>query len=100
MTTAVIAPTESQSESLFNGLQAYTEDQAAVFFGRDEEIKTLYKLIKANTLTIVFGKSGTGKTSLLNAGVFPKLREDYCLPFRIRLEFNEDSQNLIAQIKK
>ncbi|MGH2646587.1 MAG: hypothetical protein ACRDE8_03425, partial [Ginsengibacter sp.] len=47
----------------------------------------------------VFGKSGTGKTSLLNAGVFPRLRKDYCLPFRIRLEFNDDSPDLVTQIK-
>ena len=84
----------------FIGLKAYTEEQADMFFGRDEEIKTLYRLIKANTLTILFGKSGTGKTSLLNAGVFPKLREDYCLPFRIRLTFLDDSPALVEQVKK
>ena len=48
----------------------------------------------------MFGKSGTGKTSLLNAGVFPRLRKDYCLPFRIRLEFNDDSPGLVSQIKQ
>lgn len=83
----------------FIGLQSYTEAQADSFFGRDEEIETLTKLVQSNTLTIVFGKSGTGKTSLLNAGVFPKLRKDYCLPFRIRLEFRDDSPELITQIK-
>ncbi|MEO8569952.1 MAG: hypothetical protein ABI419_12465 [Ginsengibacter sp.] len=85
--------------SSFIGLQSYSEKQSKFFFGRDEEISRLTTLIKSNTLTIVFGKSGTGKTSLLNAGVFPGLREDYCLPFRIRLEFREDSPDLIAQIK-
>jgi len=85
---------------LFIGLQSYTEAQASIFFGRDDEVHRLTNLIKANTLTIVFGKSGTGKTSLLNAGVFPRLRKDYCLPFRIRLEFNDDSPDLVLQIKK
>lgn len=87
------------SDSLFIGLQSYTEAQADIFYGRDEEIDRLTNLVKANTLTIVFGKSGTGKTSLLNAGVFPKLRKDYFLPFRIRLEFKEDSLDLVTQIK-
>ncbi|MGH2566054.1 MAG: hypothetical protein ACRDE5_16165, partial [Ginsengibacter sp.] len=86
-------------ESTFIGLQSYTEAQADIFFGRDEEIDRLTRLVQSNTLTIVFGKSGTGKTSLLNAGVFPKLRKDYCLPFRIRLEFDDDSADLITQIK-
>lgn len=84
---------------LFIGLQSYSEAQAAQFFGRDGEIDRLTNLIKANTLTIVFGKSGTGKTSLLNAGVFPRLRKDYCLPFRIRLDFADDSPDLVSQIK-
>lgn len=86
--------------SPFLGLQYYTEARAGSFFGRDEEIDKLSTLLQINTLTILFGKSGTGKTSLLNAGVFPRLRKNYCLPFRIRLEFNEDSPDLVSQIKK
>jgi AAA+ ATPase superfamily predicted ATPase len=70
-----------------------------MFFGRDEEIEKLTTLVKVNALTIVFGSSGSGKTSLLNAGVFPPLRKTYCLPFRIRLEFQDNSPDLITQIK-
>ena len=94
-----IEPVQNKDASLFLGLQSYSEAQADIFYGRDEEIDRLTNLVKANTLTIVFGKSGTGKTSLLNAGVFPRLRKDYCLPFRIRLEFNDDSPDLVTQIK-
>ena len=94
-----VEPLQNQDASLFIGLQSYTEAQSDIFYGRDEEIDRLTNLVKANTLTIVFGKSGTGKTSLLNAGVFPRVRKDYCLPFRIRLEFNEDSPDLVTQIK-
>src|SRR5450432_3089493 len=94
-----VEPLQNQDASLFIGLQSYTEAQSDIFYGRDEEIDRLTNLVKANTLTIVFGKSGTGKTSLLNAGVFPRLRKDYCLPFRIRLEFNEDIPDLVTQIK-
>jgi hypothetical protein len=83
----------------FLGLQAYSEAQAASFFGRDEETRKLSTMVMVNTLTIVFGRSGTGKTSLLNAGVFPKLRDNHCLPFRIRLEFNKNSPDLVSQIK-
>jgi hypothetical protein len=90
---------QNQNASLFIGLQSYSEAQSDIFYGRDEEIDRLTNLVKANTLTIVFGKSGTGKTSLLNAGVFPRLRKNYCLPFRIRLEFNDDSPDLVSQIK-
>ena len=73
-------PGKSAVVSSFLGLRSYSEAQAALFFGRDKEINLLTTLVRANTLTIVFGKSGTGKTSLLNAGVFPKLRKDKSLP--------------------
>ena len=99
MPKQTIGPTQNTDASLFVGLQSYTEAQSDIFYGRDEEIDLLTNLVKANTLTIVFGKSGTGKTSLLNAGVFPLLRKDYCLPFRIRLEFQDDSPDLVTQIK-
>ena len=84
------------NDSLFIGLESYSEAQSKMFFGRDKGIDNLTSLIKSNTLTIVFGKSGTGKTSLLNAGVFPRLRKDYFLPFRIRLEFKDDSPDLVG----
>ncbi|HEY5407054.1 MAG TPA: ATP-binding protein, partial [Ginsengibacter sp.] len=99
MPSPSIEPVQNKDASLFIGLQSYSEAQSDIFYGRDEETERLTNLVKANTLTIVFGKSGTGKTSLLNAGVFPRLRKDYCLPFRIRLEFNDDSPDLVTQIK-
>ena len=99
MPTPVIKPDQNENKTLFLGLQSYSEAEAGIFFGRDNEIEQLTNLINSNILTIVFGKSGTGKTSLLNAGVFPRLRKNYCLPFRVRLEFNADSPDLISQIK-
>ena len=99
MPAQTVDASQSQDTSLFIGLHSYTEAQSGIFYGRNEEIEQLTNLVKSNTLTIVFGKSGTGKTSLLNAGVFPRLRKNYCLPFRIRLEFHDDSPDLVSQIK-
>lgn len=89
----------ASDSGLFIGLESYSEAQSNIFYGRDDEIDQLTGLVKTNTLTIVFGKSGTGKTSLLNAGIFPILRKEFFLPFRIRLEFKEDSPELVDQIK-
>ena len=96
------APTNNtvqETSSTFLGLRPYMEANSNAFFGRDKEIDATTTLIQLNTLTIVFGRSGTGKTSLLNAGVFPKLRKNYCLPFRIRLEFDRNSPDLVTQVK-
>jgi hypothetical protein len=91
---------EQTTGNHFLGLHSYTEAQSKSFFGRDNETEALTSLIQLNTLTIVFGRSGTGKTSLLNAGVFPRLRKNFCLPFRIRLDFTENSEDLVTQVKK
>jgi len=52
-----------------------TADQP-IFFGRDEEADTLQTQIMGNKLTVLFGQSGVGKTSLINAGVIPRLEEE------------------------
>src|SRR5215510_8460632 len=60
------------------------EDQQ-LFFGRDADIARLFERVLGARLLVLFGKSGLGKTSLLMAGVFPRLREKLFLPVPIRL---------------
>lgn len=71
------------------GLSAYEDpeksEQKFLFCGRDEESYDLAKQIKDNIFITLYGKSGIGKTSLLNAGVFPELRDDIYFPISIRL---------------
>src|SRR5947209_12005863 len=55
------------------------------FFGRTREIATVTERILASRLLVVYGSSGLGKSSLLKAGVFPRLRAENLLPIRVRL---------------
>ncbi len=74
------------------GLATYDEAASDFFFGREEEAEELLRLIRLSPLTVLYGKSGLGKSSLLQAGLFPKLREAYFLPVYIRLDYaNVDS---------
>lgn len=61
------------------GLASYEDPATAKrklkFCGRDDESYDVTKLIMGNIFVTLYGKSGIGKTSLLNAGVFPELRE-------------------------
>ncbi len=62
-------------DSPYVGLGYYTEDQADVFFGRDAERKVIITNLRASRLTLLYAQSGVGKSSLLRAGVMPRLRE-------------------------
>lgn len=55
------------------------------FFGRDADIDRLFDGVLGTRLLVLFGKSGLGKTSLLMAGVLPRLRKKPFLPVSIRL---------------
>lgn len=70
----------------WNGLRTYVEGE--VIYGRSEEIHVLSLLILQNSQTVVYGRSGIGKSSLLNAGIFPRVREKGVLPVYVRFEHN------------
>ena len=66
----------------YPGLPAFQEQDAAIFFGRDNEIREglalLYRLRQFGgpRLTLVLGASGSGKSSLMRAGLLPRLKRD------------------------
>ena len=85
------------------GLASYEDPATAQhplqFCGRDDESYDVAKLIGAHIVVTLYGKSGVGKTSLLNAGVFPELREDDYLPISCRLGIrNENDQKSYQDI--
>jgi hypothetical protein len=68
--------------SPFPGLSPFEEEDAAVYFGRDAEVRETLDLLNrlrrsgGPRFGVVFGASGSGKSSLLRAGVVPRLRKD------------------------
>jgi WD40 repeat protein len=56
------------------GLVPYTEQDAAWFFGREREETIITANLRGSRLTLLYGASGVGKSSVLMAGVLPKLR--------------------------
>ena len=63
------------AKSPYVGLTFYTEEDAAMFFGRDKERTVLISNLRAARLTLLYAQSGAGKSSLLRAGVTSKLTE-------------------------
>lgn len=80
-------PDADRRERPWLGLASYTAEDAALFCGRDEAITELVHLVRTSGLTVVFGHSGTGKTSLLQAGLLPRMKADRFLPIPVRLQF-------------
>ena len=62
-------------EDPFPGLVPFEEDDAWRFYGRDDEARVISANLHAARLTLLFGESGAGKSSLLNAGVAVAIRE-------------------------
>src|ERR1700751_4983809 len=81
------------------GLASFTEETRGYFYGREDEIAELGRRVQRKLLTILFGQSGLGKTSILRAGIVPRLRpEGYC-PVYVRLDYGKDSPPPAQQIK-
>lgn len=62
--------------SPFPGLYAFTEEHAPIFFGRERETDELVQFVRDNRFVAVVGASGSGKSSLVGAGLIPRLRDD------------------------
>lgn len=87
----------------WRGLQSYTDPEKTVdtysFCGRESAVNSIFALIDNNLVVTMYGKTGIGKTSLLNAGVFPLLRSRRYLPISIRLgQFPKDGSVTYAKI--
>jgi len=71
-------------KSPFKFLDSYTKDDRDIFFGRDKEIEELYQKVFESKLMLVYGVSGTGKSSLIHCGLANKFHETDWLPLVIR----------------
>jgi len=66
---------ERTRSSPYRGLEPFDEADAAFFFGRQREARLITASLFAAPLTVLYGASGVGKSSVLRAGVLPRLRE-------------------------
>jgi hypothetical protein len=76
----------------YPGVVPFDETQKDVFFGRDNDIDKLTRLVKREQQILLYAKSGLGKSSLVNAGVLPKIKQEI-EPIKVRFNvYQEDKK--------
>jgi tetratricopeptide (TPR) repeat protein len=95
--TAVVA---IDPQNPWLGLFSYSEETRAYFHGREEEAAELARRVQRKPLTVLFGQSGLGKTSLLRAGLVPRLRDESFCPVYVRIDYAPGSPSPSEQIKQ
>lgn len=71
----VLAPKVNEQE-VFVGPRPFERSEQNLFFGRDREISELLSLVTSNRVVLCYAPSGAGKTSLINAGLHPRLEKE------------------------
>lgn len=69
-------PTEIENNYRYPGIRPFNSEQGNIFYGRKEEVESLYRLISLQKEILLYGKSGLGKSSLINAGIIPRIEKD------------------------
>ncbi|MFE6620049.1 hypothetical protein [Streptomyces sp. NPDC057740] len=74
-TTGAVREEEADAAPPYLGLARFEPADRHLFFGRDRMIEDLRRIVCDQRLAVLFGPSGSGKSSLLRAGLIPRLRE-------------------------
>lgn len=88
-----------QKKYPFKFLDAYTREDSDIFFGRNEEVEILYEMVFQTDLLLVYGASGTGKTSLIQCGLASKFQSHdwLALDIRRRGNLNESFEKILEE---
>lgn len=82
------------------GFKPYGEKDAPFFNGRSKAISALLDIVEAKTITVCYAESGIGKTSLINAGLVPIMREKKFFPIWLRFDIKNYEGKTKEEIKE
>ena len=80
-----LPPGQSLPDHPYKFLDYFEEKDSVIFFGRKPETRDLCADVAAHRLTVLYAKSGTGKTSLIRAGIIPRLKQEGYLTVYVRI---------------
>ena len=100
MSAASDTSTTIDAERPWPGLASFSEETLGYFYGREDEVAELSRRVQRKLLTVLFGQSGLGKTSILRAGIVPRLRPQGHCPVYVRIDYGRDAPTPAEQIKQ
>ena len=86
-------------ESPYPGIEPFRFMDQQIFAARDDEIWDLQSSITIHRAVLVYGDSGTGKSSLINAGLVPKILDEDYVPDRLRVQPRAGKEIKVERIR-
>jgi len=90
---------QESRQNPFVGLSPFTQETKAFFFGRDKEIKEISNKLEQSNFLAVVGDSGSGKSSIIKAGIIPHYLENNAYTLELR-PANNPYMELSNQLEK
>ena len=84
MSTTVIAP--PLPDAPYRGIEPFRFTDQQIFAAREDETWTLLSNVTLYRAVLLYGESGTGKSSLVNAGLLPLVLKENYVPDRLRVQ--------------
>jgi predicted AAA+ superfamily ATPase len=85
--------------SPYRGIHPFRYVDHAYFYGRSEVVSELLAKVLISRLVLVFGESGAGKSSMINAGLIPAIEREGLSAERLRLRPIQEEPILIERIQ-
>lgn len=99
LTTEPVRITHWSKRNPFLELFSYEEAHTKYFFGREKDIREIIERVYQRNLILLYGESGVGKTSLIQAGISPILRNEGVIVVIKTVDINFNSRDLLNAVQ-
>lgn len=82
----------------YRGIESYRFADRPIFFARENEVRKLLRAVTIYRGVLLYGTTGAGKSSLINAGLIPAALEDNFVPDRIRVQPAAGKELIVEQV--
>ncbi|HEX2204918.1 MAG TPA: hypothetical protein VHG91_16530 [Longimicrobium sp.] len=97
-TAAGLALPVAAPASPYRGIEPFRVVDRAIFFGRSPEVRRLFRMVTIYRGVLLYGDSGSGKSSLVNAGFIPLAVKEGLAPERIRVQPRAGEEVVLERI--